>query len=387
MHDRRRVTAQAALFFLLLTLAAACGNGEPGPDTKDTTDAWTQPEDWLAGWKVLGEDALPVGNLTTVWSNGKSGAEREWLLAGGALSGEKSGVVWELRGETWTKHSLPGTGLLWWVHGDASGRRVAVGDGGTVVRWQSGDKSIKAETVPSLAQAETQLFGTWFADQSTAFWIVGGNAKSQASKGLLWKVPFAAKDGAAIDSDATKEPLDKDQGLVMKVWGTGAAGKESLFAVGEEGRIWANTGGKWAIDGKLEVDRLIGVTGRGVDDIVAVGGLGSGAVVRRDAKGWTKVAGCSTCFINGSLAAVILAADGAAVIGGSHGYLAVQQGDTKDKDLPTVDPPLSELDLHGAWLDSHTAVVVGGNLSNPKIAAGVVLYRGAALPPLPSQQN
>ena len=364
---------------------SSSGGADGGGQAADgsTSDGGAAPQDWLKGWQVLGEDALPVGNLTSVWSNGKSGTDREWLLVGGSLAGKKEAVIWELRGDKWTKHALEGVGLLWWVHGDIDGRRIAVGDGGTIVRWTSGDKTLKADPVPGLAKDKSQLFGTWFAPKGETFWVVGGNTSGQAKSGLLWEVPFAAKDGAEVETKATKIDAAGKDGLLMKVWGTGEAGKERLFAVGEEGRIWSNGGGKWAEETKVKIDRLIGVTGLSADNVVAVGGLGTGGVARRDAKGWTKAAGCTKCFINGNLAAVILTPGGAAVVGGSHGYLAVQQGDTKDKDLPTVDPPLSELDLHGAWRDEHTAVVVGGNLSNPAVAAGVVLYRGAALPLLP----
>ena len=380
-RDRRLVAKFAAVALLaLLVMMAGCGNGDGGSDAGPTDAAASK--DWLKGWTVLGEDALASGNLTSAWSNGKAGADREWLLVGGGLDGTKDGVVWELRGDQWTRHSFPGVGLLWWVHGDASGRRIAVGDGGAVVRWSAGGKP-ELQRVPSLEKAATQLFGVWFADKGDRFWVVGGNSAGQASVGLLWEVPFSAKDGAAIDKDAEKHEDAGKAGLLMKVWGTGAAGSERLFAVGEEGRIWSNPGGKWAEDGKVAIDRLIGVTGTSAEDVVAVGGLGSGGVARRDSKGWTKVAGCSACFINGNLAAVLLGDGGEAIVGGSLGYMARQQGDTKDKDLPTVDPPLSELDLHGAFRDEHTAVMVGGNLSNPSVAAGVVLVRGAALPKLP----
>ena len=364
-------------------LLGGCTGSNGGGDTSDTSDVVVQPGDWLSGWKVLGEDALPVGNLTSVWSNGKAGADREWLLVGGAVTGDKRGVIWQLRGQKWTKHTFAGTGLLWWVHGDSEGRRIAVGDGGTIIRWHRDDTTIKADKIPSLSANGTQLFGVWFADKGEKFWLVGGSAQDQTAKGLLWEVPLSANNAAELDANSTKLSLDSKQGLLMKIWGTGAAGEEQVFAVGEEGRIWSNVTGKWAEDAKLDIDRLIGVTGRGADDVVAVGGLGSGAIARRNAKGWQKVAGCAMCFINGNLAAVMLTDTGVAIVGGSHGYLAIEQGQSKDKDLLTVDPPLSELDLHGGWLDDHTAVVVGGNLSNPKVAAGVVLYRGAALPTLP----
>lgn len=380
-----RARVGIALIGTLLVFASCSVGGSDGGSDADAgvADSGAASADWLAGWKLLGEDALAVGNLTSVWSNAKPGAAREWLIAGGDLAGDKAGVIWELRGDKWRKHSFPGVGLLWWVHGDSDGRRIAVGDGGVVIRWQSGDEKLSESIVPGLRKAGTQLFGVWFTQNSKQFWIVGGNASGQNATGLLWSVPFEAVDGAAIAAKATKHDLGDDQGLVMKVWGVGVAGNEHLFAVGEEGRIWSNGGGKWAIDADLDVDRWIGVTGSSATDVVAVGGLGSGAVARRDKDGWSKVAGCATCFINGSLAAVLLTDDGTVVVGGSHGFLATQKGDTSNKDLPTVDPPLSELDLHGAWRDKHTAVVVGGNLNNPTVAAGVVLYRGAALPTFP----
>jgi len=366
-------------FVLAMSVAAlalaGCSNGDDGGD-----DAGGKDANYLEGWAVLGKDALPISNLTSVWSNGKSGADREWLIVGGSAAGNKDGLVLELRGDTWSKHTFKGVGLLWWVHGDASGRRIAVGDGGTIIRWQSGDKTLTHQQVPSLRKAKSQLFGVWFADKAERFFLVGGNASDQTAKGLLWTVPFSAKTGDDIDAKATQEKLDGKQGLLMKVWG---ASNERVFTVGEEGKIWALDKGAWKLDGTIETDRFIGVTGRSENNVVAVGGLGSGVIAKRDATGWKQVAGCSTCFINGQLAAVILTEDGTTIVGGSVGYLATHKGEKTEKDLPTLDPPISELTLHGAWADSHTMVVVGGNLSNPSTAAGVVMVRGEKLPELP----
>ena len=377
------VFAAAILATAAVGVVAGCGNGDGGNDTADAADAGGA-QDWLKGWQLLGKDAAPVGNLTSVWSNGKAGAEREWLVVGGTTAGDKAGVVWELRGDTWKRHDLPGTGILWWVHGDADGRRMAVGDGGSVVRWQSGDTKIDAAFVDSLKKDGSQLFGVWWAQGGEDFYVVGGNAMGSQQTGILWRVPLSAATHD-IDTKATKEKLDGKQGLLMKLWGFSDAGKETVFAVGEGGAIWAGNADGWKLDGRIDaVDRFIGVTGKSATDVIAVGGLGSGKVARRDAKGWRLAAGCKLCFINGQLAAVLLGEDGTAIVGGSHGYLARQKEDT-DQDLPLIEPPLSELDLHGAWYDGHTAVVVGGNLSNPSVAAGAILYRGEALPELPAK--
>lgn len=374
-----------------LCLLSACSpadtpaSGTDAAQSDGAPDGTTVNSDWLKGWHVAGKDAADVGNLTTVWSNGKAGAEREWLIGGGSVAGKREAVIWELHGDTWKKHTLPNVGILWWLHGDASGRRIAVGDGGHVVRWQSGDDTLTAGKISSLATAGAQLFGVWWGDGSDHFYIVGGNTNvtGAAAQGLVWRVPMTAATHE-IDAKATRIKLAGDPGLIMKVWGVLEDGKEHVFAVGEDGVIYKGDKGGFALDAKVPgVDRFIGVSGRGSEDVIAVGGLGSGRVARRDKAGWRLVAGCTTCFINGQLAAVLLTADGTAVVGGSNGYLATQKEDSK-VDLPLVDPPLSELDLHGAWYDGHTAVVVGGNLSNPSVAVGAVLFRGVAVPALPA---
>lgn len=364
-----RVQCSALTSAMLPFLAWGCG-AERSPTPTAT--------DWLSGWTALHADDVALPNLTSAWSNGEGGSGREWLIVGGRPGG--AGTIHELHGTTWRRHTIPGAGHLWWVHGDASGRRMAVGDGGHVLRWRSGDAAVAIAQVPSLAAAGGQLFGVWFAAGMDHAWVVGGHAAQPAAPGILWRVPFAADTGAAIDQTATRVVLAGHQGMLMKVWGADA---NHVIAVGDGGGIWAVAGGVWTLAARIGDDRFVGVTGRGIHDMIVVGGTSQGTVVRGDASGWRQVAGCAGCGINGNLAAVAVAPDGTALVGGARGYLALQRGAAAAKDLRALDPPLTELDLHGAWLDAHSAVFVGGNLTNPAIAAGTLLVRGDPLPALP----
>ena len=353
----------------LVLLMATCSLIACSPDQSDPPGT-----DWLGDWRVLG-DELPLGAINSAWGNDATGEQRRWVLAGG-----KSGnaVIYTLKGATWQRHDFPGQGMLWWTHGDSQGRRVAVGDNGLILRWQDGDDSIDAVQIPELATESTALYGVWFGDGADHFWLVGGTPTDGGKPGPLWRVSFSSQPGGE-GADALKEPLDGKQGVLSKIW---SADGERLWAVGDRGRIWSNPDGKWQIEYETGPGRVVGVSGRKGHDVVAVGGQGAGIVLRRRAATWKLSAGGPTSFVNG-LAAVMVMPDGTSVVGGTNGYIATEDGADHGGELPALDPPITDLALHGAFAGKHTHCICGGTFgsANP---VGTVLMRGAALPPLPN---
>lgn len=336
----------------------------------------------LEGWTAL-VDGYQRGGITAAWSAGISGKKRSWALVGGD---GKDGLILELSGDTWVRHTVPGARLLWWVHGDAQGNRAAVGDGGTLVTWRAGDATPKVTQISSLKSAGVALYGVWFAPGAEQLWVSGGNPKASAGSGVLWRIPASSLTAGGSDAAATaaaKVDLGDKQGTLFKVIGVG----DERWAVGDGGHIWHGKGVSWQREATIATDVLIGVAGSKADGLVTVGGRGAGVVARRDSSGWKQVAGGKDAWISG-LSGVTLLPEaehpGVAIVAGSYGFLGQQDDTTSANDLPSLDPPLTSLTLHGAWADPYTQVVVGGSFDNPAApVVGTVLMRGAPLPPLP----
>ncbi len=328
----------------------------------------------LEGWTTL-VDGYTGGGITAAWSAGAAGAQRSWALVGGDGA---NGVILELSGSTWTRHTIAGVGLLWWVHGDAAGNRAAVGDGGALVTWKAGDSAPKVTRIKALQDANVALYGVWFAPGATEYWVVGGNPKVGVGTGIAWQIPASSLDADPAAS-ATRVDVGDKQGILFKIIGVG----EERWAVGDGGVIWHGKGATWAVEATIDTDVLIGIAGDTSDHLVTVGGRGAGVVARRSASGWAQVAGGKDSWISG-LSAVTLLPSGVALVGGTYGFLGMQDATTPKDDLPGLDPPLTTLTLHGAWSDAHTQVMVGGSFDNPAAPiVGCVLMRGAALPALP----
>ncbi len=377
---RCRVAVTCALASALLGCSPVSSGADTGtqdavnPDTVNAdADAESDAGDVLAGWTAHTK-VYAKGALASAWSNGAAGDARRWALVGGDGT---TGRVLTLTGDTWSAYDVNETGLLWWVHGDDAGHRAAVGDKGTLVTWTEGDAKPTVTVFKSLAAEGTALYGVWFAPGAKRYWIAGGNP--QKGTGLLWRVD-ADSLSKTPEASAAKVDLGADAGVVFKVIGT-ADGQR--WAVGDGGTIWHRAKDTWAVEAIVKTDVLIGISGSSADALVAVGGRGAGVVARRTAKGWSQVAGGANAWISG-LSAVAYTAGGAALVGGSYGFLGKQDADTPADELPGVEPPLTQLTLHGAWADKHTQVMVGGSFENPaKPLVGCVLTRGASLPKLP----
>ncbi|MCO4759906.1 MAG: hypothetical protein KC502_00250 [Myxococcales bacterium] len=366
MSELREVIGRVSVLVALLFMA-----GCPSETVAPTPVA----KDPLKGWSVLA-GKYAGGGLTAAWSSGAGGTARSWVLVGGD---GKDGIILELNKGAWTQHKVPGAGLLWWVHGDAAGHRIAVGDRGTIVSWTSGDAAPKIIQIAELEKSNVALYGVWFAEGAETLWVVGGNPKAGPGSGVLWSIARADLSGDP-GAKAKRVDVGADQGILFKVIGAGG----ERWAVGDGGKIWHGTGDKWAIEHTAKTDVLIGISGTKPTELVTVGGRGAGVVIRRDADGWKQVAGGDGAWISG-LSAVVRLADGTALVGGNYGFLGKQDATTDPTDLPAVTPPLTDLTLHGSWADKHTQVVVGGSFDNPtQPIIGCLLMRGAALPALPS---
>lgn len=337
--------------------------------------------DCAKGWQELAEEVVD-GALNSAWSGGAAGAGREWVLVGGT---QDHSVVYRLHGASWRRDLLPGAGLLWWVHGDSQGRRMAVGAHGRVVRWQvSADPggapvdpaTLDVFAIPELQADGVPLYGTWFDATMDHAYVVGGDPFAAQGGGVIAKLPLDA-DAARVEGALQPFTLAEDQRTIFKVWGRSA---DEVYAVGEGGLIFALEAGAWPQQYGAETDVLVGIHGTASAGPYTVGGRGTGVVIGAVDDGYSLLAGGPDAFVPG-LSAVTTLPDGRVLVGGDFGYAAVLGSDGATTcDAENI---ITTLTLHGAAADEHTAVLVGGSLANPKKLVGTVWTLGDPLPALP----
>lgn len=387
-RQRQAWTPVALPALLIFSLCAAAGCSEPsttgsttgsGDALSDDSDAGEIKEidkDALENWQVL-EDNWFDGALASAWCD-KSGDK--WVLVGG---GSNSYSIVEMVGSKWVKRGGQGTDQLWWVHGDESGRRIAVGNSGVILSWVAGTQQLTLTRLPrpGLEPVKTALYGVWFSEKSEDVWIVGGDPAVGPGSGVVFKIAKSAlQAGELKESQIEYAKLDDKLGVMFKVIGTDDG---QLWVVGDGGQIWHRKDEKWELEATINTDVLIGIAGDSPTTLVTVGGRGSGVVARRGADGWSTVAGGSSDSWISGLSAVVAMGPDEAVVAGSYGFVGVQNASTPKNELPGIEPPLTSMTLHGGFYTSKRQVIVGGTFDNPAAPKrGCVLYKGPPLPKL-----
>ncbi|MBP47198.1 MAG: hypothetical protein CMH53_04610 [Myxococcales bacterium] len=351
-----------------------CG-AEPTSNPTDTHSSQTP----LQGWQVLA-DEWAGGALASAWAPATTDIDSGWVLVGGDGT---TGVILELIEGQWQKWSIEQSGQLWWVHGDAQGRRVAVGDKGTVVSWARGDETPTVTQLTAFKDSATALYGVWFGSSSDEIWLVGGAPLIGPGSGKLVRLSRKVLTGKPLStSDYEEIDLADELGVLFKIIGTPDG---QLWAVGDGGQIWHRNAEKWTLEATIDTDVLIGIAGGAPDQLVVVGGRGTGVVARRDATGWQIKAGAVPDSWIPGLSAVIALDEGRALVAGNYGFVGEQSAQTPRNELPSLEPPLTSMTLHGGFGTTSHQVMVGGTFENPSAPRrGCVLVRGStALPALP----
>jgi hypothetical protein len=284
-------------------------------------------------------------------------AGKQTFAVGGALGSGGEALFLRFDGY-W--HSVPtGTqATLWWVFGFSESDVYAVGDQGTVARW-NGSQLALATTPTTLT-----LYGVWGAAPNDLY-AVGG---------------MPGSSGVALHYDGSSwsqlPPLILGPtGALFKVWGSAA---DDVFVCGEGGLVIHWDGSAWTSQptGLAPSVTLFTVAGRARDDVYAVGGLGRAAAIHYDGRAWSPFMDAAFDAVGG-LAGVSVDTDGSVLIVGGGGIkLRGKPGALADE---TLEQPND--DLHAALLVGGEGFVVGGSYVAPAPAPrrGVVGHYGGSI--------
>lgn len=343
-----------------MTMGTTPGTSSTAAPMTDVTDgsASTEPVDTSTtasdrGWEVVLEADETLGALFSVW-----GPDADRVYAVGGQQGEgglSTGTMLVRDAGAWTPAALPAdTPKLNWIHG-RDALRVVVGERGAILT-RDGDDDATPWTLTGCATV-LPLWGAWVVADDDV-WAVGGD-------GFDRPPVLCHYDGAGW-TNVELPALSVDAKALFKVFAVAA---DDVWAVGDLGLLIHYDGATWS---QVEVDTpsdLISLWGTGPDDILAVGGRASGALVRRDANGWGVTSLAETPGLNG----VWMDAVGDAHVVGIGGTIAsVAAGSTALE----LEPVATMLTLHAVWSPGDgTFIAVGGSLELPPPFVGIIVEK------------
>ncbi len=309
------------------------------------------------------------GSLLGVWGDGATSSA---FIAGGYVGvdralvtdGRVGRLVAYTAGRFETRCATDAT--LWWVHGvRAMGELTvyAVGDDARVVRLRDGRCETLTVDVPWPAGRPT--FWGVYARRPDDVWMVGGSVRPDGPRGVVVRY-----DGERF-TQVVDLPVEARDANLYKI----TAGRDgALMVVGANGLVLRYDGTRWArlpATVRDEDDRLFTVSCvEGRDDCYAVGGAGSGVLLRGDATRWESVA---TLGDPPGLNGVWAQDDEHVFVVGVGGYTAVVGGARPY--VPTRRPTAAT--LHGVGGFTGVAIAVGGELDERSASQrGVILVRG-----------
>jgi hypothetical protein len=331
------------LVLFVISLSLGCpGTGEDD-GTQTGSDSGGEPS-----WEVVFRD-MP-GAFLSVWG---TAADDVWLV--GSDPGDGMGpyaVHWD--GAQWSRLATGATANLWWVWSDGTTVWMS-GEGGAIVRHQVDTDQTEVMDTPT----DLTLFGIYqFAPDDA--WSVGGDNMGQQGvilhyDGTAW-TEVVPEDGAA------------DGVSWFKVWGPAA---NDVWMVGLGGAAVHYDGASWT---RVDVPNgrpLFTVHGEG-QDIVAVGGFGSGLVAR--VEGGVLVDATPTGELVPQLNGVYVRGE-RAVAAGLMGAVWSRDGGTwaAVEDAPT---PVIE-DYHSVYVDPDGGIwAAGGSILTAPFRDGILSHSG-----------
>lgn len=208
----------------------AVSTGGGVSQTVDGGDTWTE---------------VPSGVTVTLRGVWGSAANDVWAVGDG-------GTVIRWNGTSWATVVVTGvTENLQAIHGAAAGSIWAVGLNATIIRWDG-----TAWAVQDAPNGVTDdLYGVWAAGNGTAM-AVGERGRGLRYNGTTW----------------VNNATGAGNGVIMRaVWGTGA---NSLWAVGTGGEIRFWNGSTWVSQASGTAEDLWAVNGAGASQVWAAGTAG-----------------------------------------------------------------------------------------------------------------
>lgn len=216
------------------------------------------------GFSILAKQ-VPGGMLLAVASVGD-----EAIFVGGQLNGGK-GFLARYSGESLCVERDVSDRALWWIHSSGASEWYAVGEKGTIIHSLGGVRT--DESVPT----DSVLYGVYDAGDRVI--AVGGDV-------------FGTKEGEVwVKDDGTWTQLASGlPGVAFKVW--------EDFIVGD-GIAYKVVGDSLEEHFPPDGAKLTTVTGRGANDIYAVGGTARPVMLHWDGSDWSNVEVDSLCADQG----------------------------------------------------------------------------------------
>lgn len=331
-------------------LAALVLAGCPGPEP---TPRWSVVLDGLGGALL----SVHGTSATDVWTVGGARPDAAGLEAAGPPN------ALHFDGSAWTQIDFTGAGVpdgtdFWWVHAFDDGTVMIGGEGGTIVRRAPGASAFERMTTPGTGT----VFGVW-GSTSGDVWAVGGLG---GSAGFVWRFDGSAWTDVAL-------PAGHPGAAVFKVWGTSSS---DVWLCGLMGTLMHWDGAALSMVTSPTTRSLFTVHTDG-EDVVAVGGAGSGVVVEAPLGG-------AFADVTPDLAAQM---NGVWLTGDGRGWAVGFQGDILERTGPGAwvshDPVIFVgHDLHAVWVDPSGGVwAVGGEILSEPLVDGVLVHRGTTVIP------
>jgi hypothetical protein len=320
---------------LCLGALAACPS-DPEPD----------PDDGGTRWRLALEGL--DGALLSVWG---TAADDVWMVGSDPGDGP---YVLHHDGEAIERFATDARGDLWWVTTDGASVWTC-GEGGLVLRHAVGSDAFEiVETGTDLT-----LFGI-FSFGAGDTWAVGGDPAAES--GVILR-----HDGSAFVE--VEAPADALGATWFKVWG---AAPDDVWIVGLGGTALHWDGTAFTAIATPANRPLLTVHGAG-DDVVAVGGFGTGLIVHPDAGMLVDDTPTGVPQLNG----VYVPASGDAVTVGTLGSVWHRSGATW---MPDPDTPPIPQDYHAVYVDPEGGIwAVGGDIIAPPFRSGVLAHYGESL--------
>ena len=315
-----------ALVISLAILVGACGSSD----------------DDAMEFEVVVDD-LP-GAVLSFWGPSSSSL----YAVGGDLGDPGEELILWYDGATWYRMQADAP-TLWWVHGFSRDDVWAVGENGTAIHYDG------SAWTTERSGADYTLWGIWGA-ASDDLWAVGGSVTHTVPSVLLHY------DGTTWTETAE---VARDNDMYFKIWGSSAS---DIWAVSEKGLTIHYDGATWTEVDSGTNQRLITVTGRGPDDVYAVGGVTESVLLHYEGSSWRRV----DLELSTGLMGVWAGPDEQLYVTGFNGLMGLGDGDQLQA-LPYVTNDC----LHATWGDGLGVILGGGgNLLSTTGGNGVIVGTG-----------
>ena len=307
-----------------------------------------EPDDGGTRWRVA-LDGLD-GALLSVWG---TASDDVWMVGSDPGDGP---YVLHYDGEAIARMPTDVRSDLWWVTTDGATVWMC-GEGGVVLRHAVGSEVIE----PIATGTDVTLFGiVSFGAADT--WAVGGDPAQKS--GVILR-----HDG--MEFREVEAPPDVVDATWFKAWGP-APDDVWIVGLGGEALHWDGT----AFD-VLPVPAmrpLLTVHGSGGDDVVAVGGFGTGFIVHPEGGMLVNDTPNAVPQLNG----VFVPESGDAVTVGALGSVWHRDAGTWTAD---ADAPAIGQDYHAVYVDPDGGIwAVGGDIIAPPFRNGVLAHYGEPVP-------